>query len=134
MDTYTTFYFYLIFLPLFFFFPSTTCFFHPYPCLLSPLSSLIHLYLFSASPFSSFKIFMFSHMKLLAQLLCLFFFIAFFSNSVHLLLGFPTINPIRLPQIQYLKPWFKAPPFNVAPPLILAAFQSFLICSCGFFF
>ena len=48
--------------------------------------------LLPASPFSSFKIF--SHMKLLAQLPCLlfYFFTAFFSNSVCLLLDFPFIQ------------------------------------------
>ena len=46
---------------------------------------------------------MFPHMKLLAQLLYpFFFFIAFFSNSVRLLLDFPSINPVRLPQKNFM--------------------------------
>ena len=99
-----------IYLFFYFFFLSTTRFFHPYRHLFSPLSCLSTLFSTSSfcfsvlpvSPFSSFKIFMFPHMKLLAQLLCLlFFFIAFFSNSVCLLLDFPTINLVRLPQFRY---------------------------------
>ena len=144
MDTYPTqmtFYFYWFIFLIFFFsqphvsFTLTVIFFHLYL-----LFQLYFLLLFSTSPFC---LFLLSH---LLKFLCspiwnfwlnfsvFFFFIAFFSNSVRLLLDFPTINPIRLPQIQYLKPWFKAPPFNVALPLILAAFQSFLIGSYGFFF
>ena len=65
--------------------------------------SPLHLPILSASPFSSFKIF--SHMKLLAQLHCLLFFFfsqLFFPNSVRLLLDFPSINPVRLPQKNFM--------------------------------
>ena len=56
-----------------------------------------------ASSFSSFKIFIFSHMKLLAQLPCLLsFFTTFFSNSIRLFLDFPNINPVRLPQKNFM--------------------------------
>ena len=73
---------------------------HPYTYLLSSFMLL----LLSVYPFSSFKIFMFSHTKLLAQLPCLlfFFFTAFFSNSVRLLLDFPSIDPFRLPQKNFM--------------------------------
>ena len=69
--------------------------------------SPLHLPILSASPaspFSSLKIF--SHMKLLAQLHCLLFFFffsqLFFPNSVRLLLDFPSINPVRLPQKNFM--------------------------------
>ena len=65
--------------------------------------SPIH-FIFSHLLFSQLKIFIFSHMKLLAQLpgFFFFFFTAFFSNSVRLLLNFPSINPVRIPQKNFM--------------------------------
>ena len=60
-------------------------------------------FIFSHLLFSQLKIFIFSHMKLLAQLPGFFFFFtAFFSNSVRLLLNFPSINPVRIPQKKFM--------------------------------
>ena len=85
---------YLFLLLLLFFTPQPHVLFHPY--------TYPSFLLLPGSPLSSFKIF--SHMKLLAELPCLLFvfFTAFFSNSVRLLLDFPSINPIPLPQTNFM--------------------------------
>ena len=99
--SFTLIYFYFSF---FLFFFSTTLFVSPLH-----LSSPIHLLLLSFFLFFYFFIFIFFNFYVLpyetlgsTSLSSNFFFIAFFSNSVRLLLDFPTINPVFLPQKNFM--------------------------------